>query len=135
MRECGRVCASGPQVNELTMQNEYQLRLKDLNTNERIKDLTEKFTHELETDKAKFELLLQEKNEMEMEYEEKLKQSEERHGGQMHAQEGQYQQKIMSEVCARMTSWCSLRGEMGGASRVESDPCAWSALVIRVRHP
>lgn len=60
------------------MQNEYQLRLKDLNLNERIKDITEKFTHELESDKAKFELLLQEKNEQEMEYEEKLKQAEER---------------------------------------------------------
>mmetsp|Transcript_31019 Transcript_31019/g.42984 ORF Transcript_31019/g.42984 Transcript_31019/m.42984 type:complete len:1197 (+) Transcript_31019:119-3709(+) len=86
------------QVNELTMQNEYQLRLKDLNLNERIKDITEKFTHEIESDKSKFELLLQEKNEQEMEYEEKLKQAEERHGGQMQGLEGQYQQKIMTEV-------------------------------------
>eukprot|EP00959_Pyramimonas_sp_CCMP1952_P210582 4406685-Pyramimonas_sp.AAC.1 len=79
------------QVNELTTQNEYKLRLKDLDLNERIKDITEKFTHELEGDKAKFELLLQEKNEQEMEYEEKLKQSEERHQGQMHALEAQFQ--------------------------------------------
>lgn len=86
------------QVNELTMQNEYQLRLKDLNLNEKIKDITEKFTHELESDKAKFELLLQEKNEQEMEYEEKLKQAEERHQQQMQALEAQYQQKIMTEV-------------------------------------
>eukprot|EP00240_Pyramimonas_obovata_P000064 CAMPEP_0118921440 /NCGR_PEP_ID=MMETSP1169-20130426/720_1 /TAXON_ID=36882 /ORGANISM="Pyramimonas obovata, Strain CCMP722" /LENGTH=1196 /DNA_ID=CAMNT_0006862159 /DNA_START=210 /DNA_END=3800 /DNA_ORIENTATION=+ len=86
------------QVNELTTQNEYKLRLKDLDLNERIKDITEKFTHELEGDKAKFELLLQEKNEQEMEYEEKLKQSEERHQGQMHALEAQFQAKIMGEV-------------------------------------
>lgn len=61
------------------MQNEYQLRLKDLTMNEKIKELTEKFTAELDVDKTKFELLLQEKNEQEMEYEEKLRQAEERH--------------------------------------------------------
>ena len=55
------------QVNELTMQIEYQLRLKELNLKERIKEITEKYTHELESDKTKFELLLQEKNEQEME--------------------------------------------------------------------
>ena len=86
------------QVNELTMQNEYQLRLKDLNLNEKIKDITEKFTQELETDKAKFDLLLQEKNEQEMEYEEKLKQAEENHGQAIQALETQYQHKIMGEV-------------------------------------
>lgn len=56
------------------MQNEYQLRLKDLNLNERMKEVTDKFTAELEADRLKFELLLQEKNRMETEYEEKLKQ-------------------------------------------------------------
>ncbi|XRB08616.1 cilia- and flagella-associated protein 57 [Pycnococcus provasolii] len=86
------------QVNELTMQNEYQLRLKDLNMNERIKDVTEKFTHELESDKSKFELLLQEKNEMEMEYEEKLRQAEERHHIATQQLEASYQAKFMAEV-------------------------------------
>jgi len=86
------------QVNELMMQNEYQLRLKDLNLNEKIKDITDKFTQELESDKTKFELLLQEKNEQEMEYEEKLKQAEERHQQQLAALEAQFQQKIMAEV-------------------------------------
>ena len=62
------------QVAELTMQTEYQLRLKDLHLTERLKDLTEKFTMELEADRQKFDLLLTEKNEQEMEYEEKLKQ-------------------------------------------------------------
>ena len=86
------------QVNELTMQIEYQLRLKELNLKERIKEITEKYTHELESDKTKFELLLQEKNEQEMEYEEKLKQAEERHQATISQLEGQYQQKIMSEM-------------------------------------
>jgi hypothetical protein len=41
---------------------------------ERIKEVTDKFNAELEADRQKFELLLQEKNEQELEYEEKLKQ-------------------------------------------------------------
>uniref|UniRef100_A0A061RT72 Wd repeat-containing protein 65-like n=2 Tax=Tetraselmis sp. GSL018 TaxID=582737 RepID=A0A061RT72_9CHLO len=86
------------QVNELTMQNEYQLRLKDLNHNEKLKEINDKFTAELESEKQKFELLLQEKNEQEMEYEEKLRVAEERHHAQMAALDSQYQQKIMSEV-------------------------------------
>ena len=61
-------------VAELTMQTEYQLRLKDLHLQERVKEVTEKFTAELEADRQKSELLLQEKNEQEMEFEDKLKQ-------------------------------------------------------------
>ncbi|KAG1658747.1 hypothetical protein FOA52_000860 [Chlamydomonas sp. UWO 241] len=86
------------QVAELTMQTEYQLRLKDLHLQERIKELTEKFTVELETDRQKFELLLAEKNEQEMEYEEKLKASEERSQQQLTTLDTQYQAKIMAEV-------------------------------------
>ena len=85
-------------VNELTMQNEYQLRLKDLNLNEKVKDITDKFQTELEADKAKFELLFQEKNEQEMEYEEKLKLADEKHTQAMHDLETSHQAKIMQEV-------------------------------------
>jgi hypothetical protein len=41
---------------------------------ERIKELTDKFNVELDADRQKFEVLLQEKNEQELDYEEKLKQ-------------------------------------------------------------
>lgn len=41
---------------------------------ERLKELTDKFNSELDADRHKFSLLQQEKNEQEMEYEEKLKQ-------------------------------------------------------------
>jgi len=85
-------------VEELTMQNEYQLRLQDLNYSEKIKEATEKFNQELDADKKTYELLLQAKNDMEMEYEEKIKQLEERHQQQLIALEAQYQQKIMTEV-------------------------------------
>jgi hypothetical protein len=80
------------------MQNEYQLRLKDLNMNERIKELTRKFTTEAEEARARHELLAQEKADQEAEYEEKMKQLEERNAQQMCAIENQYQQKLMGEV-------------------------------------
>lgn len=40
-------------VEELKMENEYQLRLKDMNYNEKIKELSEKLIHEIEALKTK----------------------------------------------------------------------------------
>ena len=85
-------------MDELTLHNEYQLRLKDMNYNEKIKEVTEKFTQELEQDKNKFELLREEKNDMEMEFEERIKQMEEKHQHELQEIEANYQQKIMNEV-------------------------------------
>ncbi|KAG7387905.1 Cilia- and flagella-associated protein 57 [Phytophthora pseudosyringae] len=85
-------------VDELMLHNEYQLRLKDMTYNENLKDLTEKFTHEIELEKNKYELLREDKNDIEMEYEEKIKQLEEHHLQQMQETEAAFQQKIMKEV-------------------------------------
>merc|ERR1711991_924085 len=67
------------QVDELTLHNEYQLRLKDMDYNEKIKEVTEKFTQDLEQHKNRYELLREEKNDLEMEEEEKIKHMEEAH--------------------------------------------------------
>lgn len=40
-------------VEELKMENEYQLRLKDMNYTEKIKELTDKFIQEMESLKTK----------------------------------------------------------------------------------
>ena len=40
-------------VEELKMENEYQLRLKDMTYNEKMKELTEKFIQEMESLKTK----------------------------------------------------------------------------------
>lgn len=85
-------------VAELTMQTEYQLRLKDLHVGERIKELNDKFASELEADKQKYDTLMQDKNEQEMEYEDKLKQAEARAQAQLAALDAQYQAKMMAEV-------------------------------------
>uniref|UniRef100_K3X1G7 Uncharacterized protein n=1 Tax=Globisporangium ultimum (strain ATCC 200006 / CBS 805.95 / DAOM BR144) TaxID=431595 RepID=K3X1G7_GLOUD len=85
-------------VDELMLHNEYQLRLKDMTYNENLKDLTEKFTHEIELEKNKYELLREDKNDIEMEYEEKIKQMEEKHLQNMQEIEAEYQHRIMKEV-------------------------------------
>ncbi|CEG40053.1 WD40/YVTN repeat-like-containing domain [Plasmopara halstedii] len=85
-------------VDELMLHNEYQLRLKDMTYNENLKDLTEKFTHQIELEKSKYEILREDKNDIEMEYEEKIKQLEEHYLQQMQESEAVYQQKIMKEV-------------------------------------
>ncbi|KAM7099461.1 cilia- and flagella-associated protein 57 [Molossus nigricans] len=48
-------------VEELKMENEYQLRLKDMNYSEKIKELTEKFIQEMESLKTKNQVLKTEK--------------------------------------------------------------------------
>ena len=40
-------------VDELKMENEYQMRLKDMTHNEKTKELTDKFLTEIESLKAK----------------------------------------------------------------------------------
>lgn len=67
---------------------------------ERIKDLTDKFNSELEADRQKFDMLLQEKNEQEVEYEEKLRQVRQQ-GGRM-----PYQGKDIGKALVRNILWC-----------------------------
>ena len=43
-------------VDELKMENDYQLRLKNLNYEEQVKDLTDKYMQEIESLKAKNEV-------------------------------------------------------------------------------
>lgn len=44
-------------VEELKMENEYQLRLKDMTYNEKMKELTEKFIQEMESLKTKNQVI------------------------------------------------------------------------------
>ncbi|XP_043860476.1 cilia- and flagella-associated protein 57 isoform X1 [Dromiciops gliroides] len=53
-------------VEELKMENEYQLRLKDMNYTEKIKELTDKFIQEMESLKTKNQVLRTEKEKQEV---------------------------------------------------------------------
>ena len=65
-------------VEELKMENEYQLRLKDMNYNEKLKELTEKFILEMESLKSKNQLLKIDKEKESARFEEQFKLSEEK---------------------------------------------------------
>lgn len=66
-------------VDELKMENEYQLRLKDMNYNEKIKELTEKFIQEMESLKTKNQVLKTEKDKEETKHDEELSELMEKH--------------------------------------------------------
>ena len=55
------------------------MRLKDKDLKDKITQLTDKFTSELEGEKMRYETLAAEKNDMEMEYEDRIKNMDERH--------------------------------------------------------
>ena len=85
------------QVEELTLHNEYQLRLKDMNYKEKIKEVSEKFNAELHSDRTKFFILRDDKRDMEMDYENKLANLEVRQKTEIDDLERTYQSKIQSE--------------------------------------
>jgi hypothetical protein len=66
------------QVRDVTLQNEYNMRLKDVAMEERIKELTEKHAVESQAQKEKYELLQQEKAQQESKHELQLRESAER---------------------------------------------------------
>lgn len=67
------------QVKEVAMENEYALRLKDAVAAERLRDLADRCAAEREAERARADALLAEKNEAELEYEDQLRQGEQRH--------------------------------------------------------
>eukprot|EP00003_Mantamonas_plastica_P007526 TRINITY_DN1634_c0_g1_i5.p1 TRINITY_DN1634_c0_g1~~TRINITY_DN1634_c0_g1_i5.p1 ORF type:complete len:1021 (+),score=468.18 TRINITY_DN1634_c0_g1_i5:488-3550(+) len=83
-------------VEELTSHGEYQIRMKELNHTEFIKDMRDNHMHQLEQEKRKFEMLSAEKNEAEKEYEAKLKQQYEKFQMQLRELEASYHEKFLS---------------------------------------
>ncbi|XP_006886680.1 PREDICTED: WD repeat-containing protein 65 [Elephantulus edwardii] len=59
-------------VEELKMENEYQLRLKEMNYSEKIKELTDKFVQEMESLKTKNQVLKMEKEKQDILHQERI---------------------------------------------------------------
>ena len=70
-------------VEELKMENEYQLRLKDMNYNEKIKELTEKFIQEMESLKTKNQVLKTDKDKEEAKHDEEVSEFREKHAREL----------------------------------------------------
>ena len=60
------------QVHDVKMQNEYNIRLKDAAMNDKVRELTEKYTDDMEQAEAKYTALQQDKEQQRAMYEEKL---------------------------------------------------------------
>ncbi|XP_039342461.1 cilia- and flagella-associated protein 57 isoform X2 [Mauremys reevesii] len=84
-------------VEELKMENEYQLRLKDMNYNEKMKELTEKFIQEMESLKTKNQVLKAEKEKQELQYQEQLSELMEKQSREVQDLESGNNQKLLLE--------------------------------------
>lgn len=86
------------QVEELSNQIEFQLRHRDAFHKDKMAELEDKYGQEIEQERTKYELLREEKNEMEMEYEDNTKNLEENHSKQVQDLESSFQHKMTIEV-------------------------------------
>ncbi|KAJ3293662.1 Cilia- and flagella-associated protein 57 [Borealophlyctis nickersoniae] len=84
-------------VEELKMENEYQLRLKDMNFNEKIKEVTEKFMQEIEALKITSTVLRTDKEKEEVRHEEEMGEERERHARELMELETVHNSKLMAE--------------------------------------
>jgi len=84
-------------VEELKMENEYQLRLKDMSYNDKMKELTEKFVQEMEALKLKNQHLKTDKEKQASTFEEELNRIHDSHDREIVDLEQSNNQKLMFE--------------------------------------
>ncbi|KAG9273686.1 cilia- and flagella-associated protein 57 [Astyanax mexicanus] len=84
-------------VDELKMENEYQLRLKDMNYNEKIRELTEEFIQQIESLKTENQVLKTEKEKQAVTHKEALSEVLKKHGKEQQDLESNNNQKLMLE--------------------------------------
>ncbi|GMH89255.1 hypothetical protein TL16_g11401 [Triparma laevis f. inornata] len=94
----GEISRLHGKVEELSLNNDYQLRLKDMNYKEKIKEVSDKFMTELKNDSDRYAQLMEEKKEMEGDYEERLRSLKVKHSEEFKELEGGYNTKINTEV-------------------------------------
>lgn len=84
-------------VEELKMENEYQLRLKDMNFNEKIKEVSQKFAQEIEALKITGTVLRTDKGKEEMRHEEEMMEEKEKYSKDSQELETIQNSKLLSE--------------------------------------
>ena len=70
-------------LEELKMENEYQLRLKDMNFNEKIKEVTDKYLQEIESLKITSNVMKADKEKEEIRHDEEMNEEKERHSKEL----------------------------------------------------
>eukprot|EP00391_Amoebophrya_sp_Ameob2_P005860 CAMPEP_0178992180 /NCGR_PEP_ID=MMETSP0795-20121207/5960_1 /TAXON_ID=88552 /ORGANISM="Amoebophrya sp., Strain Ameob2" /LENGTH=1181 /DNA_ID=CAMNT_0020684011 /DNA_START=596 /DNA_END=4141 /DNA_ORIENTATION=+ len=86
------------QVEDLLNQIEFQLAHRDSFHKEKMAELEERYGQEIDQERAKYDALLQEKNEMDGEYEDHILQLEEVHQKNLQELESSFQQKMQVEA-------------------------------------
>ncbi|XP_054950336.2 cilia- and flagella-associated protein 57 isoform X3 [Pan paniscus] len=84
-------------VEELKMENEYQLRLKDMNYSEKIKELTDKFIQEMESLKTKNQVLRTEKEKQDVYHHEHIEDLLDKQSRELQEMECCNNQKLLLE--------------------------------------
>eukprot|EP00762_Andalucia_godoyi_P001507 ANDGO_00191.mRNA.1 hypothetical protein len=85
-------------VDELKLENQYQLRKKEFEYSEKMKEVTESYRDMVEKEHVRYESLEQERLSLQLEWETRYREMEDRYQAQVSTMETQYQQKIMAEV-------------------------------------
>lgn len=84
-------------VDELNQNNEHQLRLKEIEHKDKLREITEKFTSQLLSEKSKYEELESEKLSIEQDFNRKMKMLEDKQGDELRAIELKYKTKVNAE--------------------------------------
>ncbi|KAE8609812.1 hypothetical protein XENTR_v10011917 [Xenopus tropicalis] len=84
-------------VEELKMENEYQLRLKDMNYNEKLKELTEKFIQEMEVLKTTNQILKTDSERQDIKHQEDVAELLEKQSREIQDLETSNSQKLLLE--------------------------------------
>jgi len=84
-------------VEDLRLHNEFEIRMKEMNYQEKLKEVNDKFQLELDQDKNKYNALRSERDEMQNKYEDTLKSLAQKHEENLFEVENYHKQKIKSE--------------------------------------
>lgn len=71
-------------LEELKLEHEYQLRLKDMNFNEKLKDITERYSQQIEALKISASVLRTEKDKESVKHQEELTNKKSKHVQEIH---------------------------------------------------
>lgn len=84
-------------VEELTLHNEYQMRLKEMNYQDQIRGLNEKYNNELKADRQKFEMLQDEKDALNARFRRKIEEIRTRQSKELRELELYHSHKVDAE--------------------------------------
>ena len=93
-----RIAELTSRVEELTLSNEYQLRLKEMEHNDKIKEITNNATHQIEMELEKYNNLHTGKFIMEQNYRQQMAELDEKHEQELAIVESRYKAKLSAEA-------------------------------------